>query len=183
MPICKHCGESFSFRAEVNGKKVSLTARKFCLTCSPYGSNNRRVSLEDYAVGKKWCPKCKMLKSLDDFYERKSGGRHSRSGYCKECLGTSSGEAKKRWKREALSYVGATACYRCGYGKCIEAIEFHHEDPKVKDFGFGNRKGRLTEKDKTELDKTVVVCCRCHREIHYVPLEELANSSGSHPEE
>lgn len=58
-------------------------------------------------------------------------------------------------------------CCICGYNKCKSALEFHHLDPKQKDFGI-SAKGytRSWEKIKEELDKCIMVCANCHREIH-----------------
>ena len=75
---------------------------------------------------------------------------------------------KRRLKIKELSleYKGGK-CERCGYNKCKNALEFHHIDPKEKDFGIGD-KGytRSWEKIKIELDKCILVCANCHREIH-----------------
>ena len=53
------------------------------------------------------------------------------------------------------------------YDKCIQALEFHHIDPNQKDYGIG-AKGytRSIEKNKEEVDKCILVCANCHREIH-----------------
>ncbi len=55
----------------------------------------------------------------------------------------------------------------CGYSKCPGALDFHHRDPKKKDFGLAV-KGltRSWEKIQKEIDKCVLVCANCHREIH-----------------
>jgi hypothetical protein len=71
-------------------------------------------------------------------------------------------------KDEAIEYKGGK-CEICGYNHCKEALDFHHKDPTQKD---PNIKGALTrlslsiEELKPELDKCILVCCRCHREIH-----------------
>lgn len=55
----------------------------------------------------------------------------------------------------------------CGYNKCLAALEFHHPNSD-KDFGL-SQKGitRSWEKVKLELDKCELVCCNCHKEIHW----------------
>lgn len=65
---------------------------------------------------------------------------------------------------KSLEYKGFK-CEICGYDKCIAALEFHH--PYEKDFGISS-KGytRAWEKVKLELDKCILVCSNCHREIH-----------------
>lgn len=43
MPkICKNCNKEFPNRKEIDGKMRSLTKRKYCLECSPFGQNNTR---------------------------------------------------------------------------------------------------------------------------------------------
>ena len=66
----------------------------------------------------------------------------------------------------AVSYKGG-CCQICSYDRCIEALEFHHLDPTQKDFGI-SRKGytRSWEKVKEEVDKCILLCANCHREVH-----------------
>lgn len=75
---------------------------------------------------------------------------------------------KRRHKIKELSieYKGG-CCERCGYNKYIGALEFHHLDPNEKDFNL-SKKGhcRSWEKVKIELDKCILLCANCHREIH-----------------
>jgi Zn finger protein HypA/HybF involved in hydrogenase expression len=46
MPVCQVCHATFPCRVEIEGKIRNLGARKYCLICSPFGTNNRRC-LED----------------------------------------------------------------------------------------------------------------------------------------
>ena len=78
-------------------------------------------------------------------------------------------EKTQRWyrsqKQKYLDYKGGK-CERCGYNKCNAALEFHHLDPSKKEFRLSySRKG--FEKVKKELDKCILVCANCHREIHH----------------
>jgi len=46
-------------------------------------------------------------------------------------------------------------------------MEFHHRDPKSKEFTIGNKVGHLIfDKLKVELDKCDLLCCHCHRTLH-----------------
>ncbi len=58
-------------------------------------------------------------------------------------------------------------CEICGYARCSEALEFHHLDDQTKDFGISS-KGytRSSGKVMQELDKCILVCANCHRELH-----------------
>ena len=76
--------------------------------------------------------------------------------------------AKRRRKvREmAVSHKGGK-CNLCGYDRCLEALEFHHLDPSQKDFAISQRgHSRSWERVRKELDKCVMLCANCHREIH-----------------
>lgn len=73
---------------------------------------------------------------------------------------------RKKIKQMAIDYKGG-CCEKCGYNKCNEALEFHHLDPSKKDFGISsNGHCNSWEKVKKELDKCIMVCANCHREIH-----------------
>lgn len=89
-------------------------------------------------------------------------------------------QARKRLKLKAVDYKGG-ACKACGYSKCISALEFHHIDPAQKDFQLSEaaRDTWSWEKIQTELDKCVLLCCRCHREIHagIIRMESLDKSN------
>lgn len=55
----------------------------------------------------------------------------------------------------------------CGYNKdCPEAFDLHHIDPNQKDFTI-SQKIKSWAKISKELKKCVLLCCRCHRELHY----------------
>jgi|SRR3989344_6898850 len=73
---------------------------------------------------------------------------------------------RRKIKSLAIAYKGGKCC-RCGYERFEGALEFHHLDPRGKDFSLS--KDGLTrswERTKKELDKCVLVCANCHREIH-----------------
>ena len=76
-------------------------------------------------------------------------------------------EVRKFRKNRKQLLVNACGgkCQKCGYNTCIEALEFHHIDPKQKDFTIAAKIMSLDACVK-ELKKCVMVCCRCHRELH-----------------
>lgn len=71
----------------------------------------------------------------------------------------------------------------CGYDKCREALDFHHLDPTQKIFGL-SVKGltRSWEKIRNEIDKCILLCANCHREIHagiaQLPVEMPVEKQG-----
>lgn len=70
---------------------------------------------------------------------------------------------RKAKKLKAIEYKGGK-CEICGYSKCIWALEFHHINPELKLFEIGNNTFSW-EKNQKELDKCILVCANCHREI------------------
>lgn len=75
-------------------------------------------------------------------------------------------ERRRRLKSRAVDYSGGK-CLKCDYGCCEPALEFHHLDPNEKDFSLST-KGffRVWETIEIEIQKTILLCCRCHRELH-----------------
>jgi predicted HNH restriction endonuclease len=73
---------------------------------------------------------------------------------------------RKGLRQKAIEYKGGK-CRFCGYDRFAGALEFHHLDQNNKDFGI-SLKGltRSWAKIKAEIDKCVLVCANCHREIH-----------------
>jgi len=71
---------------------------------------------------------------------------------------------RRKIKTLAIEYKGGK-CQVCGYKKYQGALDLHHVSGK-KEFGIGD-KGytRSWEKVRQELDKCVLVCANCHREI------------------
>jgi hypothetical protein len=63
-------------------------------------------------------------------------------------------------------------CGRCGYNKCLAAIEFHHKNPSEKLFMISKKlksnspKGSNADAIRQEIKKCEIVCANCHREIH-----------------
>ena len=168
MPICKKCKSTFPNRKIINGKERNLQRRKYCLICSPFGLHNTR-QLNNKLKGIKLCRRCGTVKKLTEFYKRRNG--NNTSPYCKICTKQQVIERQKDFKEKCVKYKGGK-CVNCGYKKCIGALEFHHLNPKEKDFSpshaklKGKTKGQLKDRIKKELDKCILVCANCHREEH-----------------
>lgn len=85
---------------------------------------------------------------------------------------------RKKIRDMAVEYKGGK-CMICGYSKCHEALEFHHTDSTKKDFGVSqDGLTRSWERVMRELDKCIMVCANCHRELH-VNLRSLPKKFGS----
>lgn len=66
-------------------------------------------------------------------------------------------------KEQAVAYLGG-ACKVCGYDRCIAAFDFHHLSAQEKDFNVSSKSSWATI--RPELDKCVLLCSTCHREVH-----------------
>lgn len=70
-------------------------------------------------------------------------------------------------KQKMIDALGGK-CVCCGYNKCNTALEFHHLNPKEKEFTFSMALASpkswilLVE----ELRKCALLCANCHREVH-----------------
>ena len=103
----------------------------------------------------KECPK----HGLTEFVLR-ADGRYR----CKKCSSEAVSTKRRKNKLMLVEYKGGK-CERCGYDKCVDALEFHHLDPTEKEITIsGNIKS--LKKLKKEVDKCMLVCSNCHKEIH-----------------
>lgn len=71
----------------------------------------------------------------------------------------------KKWISE-LRFKKGGKCFKCGYNKCQEALEFHHLNPSEKDKNISNLIRISLARAEKEAEKCILVCANCHREIH-----------------
>lgn len=71
---------------------------------------------------------------------------------------------RRRTRDKLINYKGGK-CEICGYNKSKKALEFHHKDPSEKDFSLGGKSWAF-DRLKKEVEKCILVCANCHREIH-----------------
>lgn len=168
MPTCDKCQQIFPNRMIIDGKERVLHKRRFCLNCSPFGKLNRR-DLTKTHIGPNTCSACGKVKSADAFYKRQNGNQYTR---CKQCHNKRYSSTKrmakwrKQMKQRCVNYKGGR-CYLCGYNKCLTALEFHHLDPNEKEFTIAYKAtGNSFDTLRPELDKCVLLCANCHREVH-----------------
>ena len=101
---------------------------------------------------------CKLCKKLY-IYDRSKGHRKDICNYCMVK------RQRKKIKKHLISLLGGK-CERCGYNKCISALEFHHKDPLEKDFALSGSKILSIKKMEEEVKKCTLFCANCHREEH-----------------
>ena len=73
---------------------------------------------------------------------------------------------RKKIRQQAIEYKGGK-CEICGYDRCSDALEFHHNNLSDKKFGI-SAKGytRSWSEVVKGLNKCKLTCANCHRELH-----------------
>lgn len=81
---------------------------------------------------------------------------------------------RKRRKKEVVEAFGGE-CQLCGYNRCVDALCFHHTDPKIKE----NSPTKIINEWSTERsipqlmkEKVILLCSNCHYEIHSEQYDE-----------
>jgi len=72
---------------------------------------------------------------------------------------------RNKMKEKAINILGGK-CSICSYTKCINALEFHHQNPEEKEFKLASGNTMSWEQYKKEIGKCILVCSNCHKEIH-----------------
>ena len=165
MPTCQKCLTVFPnrYRHPITKEIHNLCSRKFCIECSPFGEHNTLdITVEQKQLVNRYCPRCKETKLVEEFHNRRNG--KGNSVYCKPCTSDQTLARQRKLKQQAIEYKGGK-CSCCGYNNYNGALEFHHVNSAEKDFTL-SLKSISFENAKAELDKCVLVCSNCHREIH-----------------
>lgn len=165
MNNCEKCKKEFPNWIKINNKRKNLQSRKYCLDCSPFGQHNTK-NLTNTIISKdvSKCPKCKKIINIENFYKRRNNT--GLSPYCKKCTNSQTLKRQRNLKEKAVLYKGGK-CENCGYCKCIGALEFHHTNPKEKEFSLSQiRSTSWNNKIEEELKKCLLLCANCHRETH-----------------
>lgn len=129
-----------------------------------------------------WLMKYKLKTNWYQFEKKKKFGtkaicnkhgltEYSENNRCRKCVVEGTKKRRDNVKIKAIKYKGGK-CEKCGYDKYNGALEFHHLNPSEKDFSIGQSGyTRSWEKVKKELDKCILICSNCHREIHHYKSE------------
>lgn len=163
MKECGECGE-WKPIAEYRRARKHYTSR--CIDC-----------LKKYAAEYRQRPEVKVtsreyvIKYRSDPINREKLNARTREYRKGDRAKKVRNASRRAWtlkeKQKAVAYKGGK-CEICGYDRCLAAMDFHHRNPEEKNgYGTGALKSHWTfEKNKEEIDKCILVCVRCHREIH-----------------
>lgn len=156
MTICANCEKEFKTSVIINGKKVSLSARKHCLECVPYGERSiykgQRVIPERRHKNREFiCTTCKQPKR-----------NKTRNNECSSCRNK---EIRLKRKIQAIQDKGGK-CQICGYDRYIGALDFHHLGNQKKENELSKLWLLSVKRISKELDKCALLCKVCHAEVH-----------------
>tara|TARA_R110000796_G_scaffold13268_5_gene43033 strand:- start:408 stop:770 length:363 start_codon:yes stop_codon:yes gene_type:complete len=110
------------------------------------------------------CPLCMSVKSTDDFYARQTR--------CKSCQIKTVTTRRDITKKFIKEYKEEGECCVCSYSKknnntfTPKALHFHHTGDKRFGIGDATANGYSLSSIKKEIDVCILVCSRCHAEIH-----------------
>ena len=161
MKKCKLCGNSFKTKVVVDGKKRNFQRRKYCLTCSPFGSGNT-IKLSRYG---ETVNSLDVTKTNERLYQKRRRENRNYREYQRE---------RRRERKKKLVGLKGGQCERCGYDECIASLDFHHENPSNKKAGVSelnllSRWETLVE----EVKKCNLLCKNCHNRHHFLNDEKI----------
>ena len=138
----------------VDGKKVP-EGQKYCNACT---------SIKDisfFSAQGNSCKECANKRSRDYFHKAKKDAKWLKA---RNDRITKDGAEKKQ---RAVDFLGGE-CMDCGGKFPPPVYDFHHLNPKEKEFNLGDI---LRRKDfstiEKELTKCVLLCANCHRIRHF----------------
>jgi hypothetical protein len=146
MRCCQLCSRPFPKKVVVDGKLRNLQNRRYCLVCSPFLAHNTR----------------RLNESLTDDIRQRRAAEARQKKYRKYQR-----KARRERKRKLVQLLGGS-CRICGYCKdSPRSYSFHHRDPATKAFSISER-GLLRRWEEllAEVRKCVLLCSRCHDEVH-----------------
>lgn len=138
----------------------------------------------------KTCAKCKQDKELSEFSFRYKN-RNILQSVCKPCkreidnndyqregrkISLRKAQTTQRAKTKEFidNYKRTHPCVKCGESR-FYVLDFHHTGSnKSYNIGESKTKGKSIYTVQEELDKCILLCANCHRELHH--LERLADN-------
>lgn len=128
----------------------------------------------------KLCTKCGVEKPVSEFGLNKSK-RDGLQSHCKECVKIyrrqhytenkqyyldKAKAYRQMCKGKLDEYKSQLVCSECGENRWW-LLDFHHSDPSEKE-GEISKLFDAPNKLKKELEKCIVLCANCHRNLHYL---------------
>lgn len=100
---------------------------------------------------------------------------------CKRCRLERVGRRRRAIKSRLVAEAGGK-CAICGYHRCQRALQFHHLDPRTKEFHLGHAGvTRSIARSRAEARKCILLCANCHAEVEAgiaaVPLNSVPEAN------
>lgn len=158
MKLCDKCGAQFPAKMVIEGKMRSFQRRRYCLGCSPFGAHN---------TGR--------LAHGETIEARRVRRGEERREQSRLLSPQRTAKRRKDQRLRAVNLKGG-ACSKCGYKRCVAALEFHHREPEQKSFTIATKHGYSWAKLQAELEKCDLLCANCHREAENKAAVERAQA-------
>lgn len=154
LVTCVVCGKTF---------EAQKSTKKYCSNDCMNAARRKRRSEKIASIGnpdgllEKICPICGAT------FKPKSAGASNRM-CCYDCMPDGIQLTRGMFLAK-LKQARGGKCVRCGYDKCLKALEFHHINPTQKDFTISNDHFKLLDAVE-ESKKCILLCSNCHKEFH-----------------
>lgn len=132
------------------------------------------VALLLMSVNRRICKSCGKDKPSSMFPSAgiKKGKKYLRR-VCQPCYQKSKNQRRYFNRDWILEYKEQLSCEKCGYSKkthsnfSTHALDFHHHN-NDKEYAVSDmiHRGFSVDKIKKEISKCMVLCSRCHQELH-----------------
>lgn len=109
-------------------------------------------------------------KSYNQICEKLGCSKATVSYYCNPEGRSKNNERVAKFReqvRNEIKMAFGGKCKVCGYSRCLQCLSFHHRDPSIKEDKISsmiNSRGKKAAFE--EAKKCVLLCCRCHGELH-----------------
>ena len=152
---CVTCGKEFE--ANKSTKKYCSIDCQNAMRRQKYAERERIPKDISYKGAEKTCPICGVK-----FYPKTAMANQRTC--CYTCMPDGIQLTRGMFLAK-IKEVRGGKCIRCGYDKCLKALEFHHVDPNKKDFTISNDHFKLLDAVE-ESKKCILICSNCHKEFH-----------------
>jgi hypothetical protein len=100
---------------------------------------------------------------------------------CARCRVEAVSKRRRMVKQKLVTEAGGR-CAICGYGRCLQALHFHHLDASTKVFQLAYQgHSRSLERSRQEASKCILLCANCHAEVEagltVAPIGSMASFS------
>ena len=83
---------------------------------------------------------------------------------CLRCRSAAVSKTRRKTKAKLVEEAGGCCCI-CRYRRCLQALQFHHLNPKRKRFTISCSNTYGIERKRKEVKKCILVCANCHAEL------------------